>query len=79
MPKALVSTLLMRCQLLRPPRACSVAAAVLRDETLLVGAEMDVQCLAKQWEKLSMNPCEQWLSSASSQVARRVVRVLGAL
>lgn len=28
-------------------RACSVAAAVLGDETLLVGAEVDVQCLGE--------------------------------
>lgn len=73
MPKALVSCLLMKCQLLRPPRSFSVAAEVLGDETLLVGAEMDVQCLGRQWEKLRVNPCEQWPG------ARRVVRVPGAL
>lgn len=29
------------------PRACSVAATALGDETLLVGAEMVVQCLGE--------------------------------
>lgn len=54
-----------------------MAAAALGDEALLVGAEMDVQCLGRQWEKLSTDPWKQCPPSACIPGARRVVRVLG--